>query len=421
MKDIKTSTIYCGDNLEILRQFPNKCVDLIYADPPFFTNKHYEIIWNDGAERAAFEDRWQGGIYNFTQWIKERLMECHRVLSDKGSMYLHCDWHANAYLRIAMDEVFGEDSFTNEIVWNTASLNSAGFKTQADKWIRGHDTILYYRKSPKNYKFNKQYTLRDEKFITKHYRNKDAKGIYRITRRGNTVYKNDDKGNPISDVWNDILSFNYVKAAKESIGYPTQKPEALLKRIIEASSNNDDIVLDPFCGCGTTIAVAYQSGGQWVGIDVSPTACQKMAYRLNKLGVIANLQNMPETIEHLKDIDPYEFQNWVVRQITGKHANKKTGDMGIDGFDFTGKPIQVKQSPNIGRNVVDNFETAIRRAGYTEGTIYAFSFVKGAKEEVARASLKDNLNIKLIDIKNLLDGVTMQATEKQATMIKTEN
>ncbi len=95
--------------------------------------------------------------------------------------------------------------------------------------------------------------------------------------------------------------------------------------------------------------------------------------------------------------------------------------MGIDGFDFTGKPIQVKQSPNIGRNVVDNFETAIRRAGYTEGTIYAFSFVKGAKEEVARASLKDNLNIKLIDIKNLLDGVTMQATEKQATMIKTEN
>jgi len=204
----------------------------------------------------------------------------------------------------------------------------------------------------------------------------------------------------IDDVW-DILVIGATSG--ERIGYPTQKPETLLRRIVEASSNKGDIILDPFCGCGTTISVAQQLGREWIGIDVSPTACRMMSDRLNKFGVVAKLEDMPDNIEYLKSIEPFEFQYWVVRKITGTNSNKKSSDMGIDGYDFLNKPIQVKQSNNIGRNIIDNFETAIKRAGYNEGTIYAFSFGKGAKEEVARVSLKEMVTIKLVTIAELLD------------------
>ena len=369
MKELQTATIWCGDNLNILRKFPNKCIDLIYADPPFFSNRHYEVIWNDGAELRAFEDRWQGGIEHYTKWMRDRLMECHRVLKDTGSMYLHCDWHANAHLRIIMDEIFGVNNFQNEIIWHYGLGGSS-----PKRWQRKHDNILFYSKTDKwNFTPNM---------------------IPATSLKMAGLNKKD------SDVWN-IASINNM--ATERIGYPTQKPEALLRRIVEASSNKGDIILDPFCGCGTTISVAHQLGRQWIGIDVSPTACRMMADRLNKLGLVAKLEDMPDNIEYLKSIEPFEFQYWVVRKITGTNSNKKSSDMGIDGYDFLNKPIQVKQSSNIGRNIVDNFETAIKRAGFKEGTIYAFSFGKGAKEEVARASLEEKVTIKLATISELLD------------------
>ncbi|GAH73822.1 unnamed protein product, partial [marine sediment metagenome] len=114
---METNLIYCGDNLEVLAKFPEKSVDLIYADPPFFSNKHYEIIWGNGAEMKVYEDRWKGGINVFIEWMSERLWQCYRVLKDTGSMYLHCDRRANAHLRVAMDSIFGNNKFQNEIVW----------------------------------------------------------------------------------------------------------------------------------------------------------------------------------------------------------------------------------------------------------------------------------------------------------------
>lgn len=395
MPELKPSTIYCGDNLSILRSFPDNCIDLIYADPPFFSNRHYEIIWNDGAEIRAFEDRWQGGINQYLKWMRDRLLECHRVLKNTGSMYLHCDWHANAYLRIVMDKLFGYHNLRNEIVWYYKSSVHPKKDFQ-----RFHDMIFRYSKTD-SYVYNMQYQPYSPNTIKRFDKVDDEGRRYKeVMKRGNKyiVYMKLN-GMPLGDVWD--ISF-VIGTSKERIGYPTQKPEALLKRIIEASSNKDDIILDPFCGCGTTIAVAQQLSRKWVGIDVSPTACRMMATRLNKLGVVANLENMPETIEHLKSINPFEFQSWVIHHITGKPPSKKTGDMGIDGYDFSGKPIQVKQSSDIGRNVIDNFETAIRRAGYNEGTIYAFSFVKGAYEEIARANLNDNTYIKLTTIHDLL-------------------
>jgi len=366
---MKANIIMCGDNLQQLSELPDKSIDLIYADPPFFSNRHYEIIWNDGAELRAFQDRWKGGINHYIKWMRPRLRECHRALKDTGSMYLHCDWHANAHLRILMDKIFGESNFRNEIIW-CYTFGATGQK----QFSRKHDTIFYYTKGNK-WAFNRQAMLRD---ATSNW----AKGK-RIT---------------IQDWWT-IPSIN----TGERIGYPTQKPEALLKRIIEASSNKGDIVLDPFCGCGTTIAVAQQLGRQWIGIDVSPTACRMMSERLNKIGVQSTIIGMPETIEHLKALEPFNFQEWVINRIKGTHNNKKSGDMGIDGWTFLKhEPIQVKQSENIGRNVIDNFETAIRRASHNSGEIYAFSFTNSAYEEVARAENQDDIYIKLIPISKLL-------------------
>ncbi len=384
---IQTGVIHCGDNLEALSKLPDKSVDLIYADPPFFSNKHYEVIWNDGAEIRAFEDRWQGGIEYYIGWMKLRLAQCHRVLKDTGSMYLHCDWHANAHLRIEMDKIFGASHFQNEIIWHYRRWTA-----ETKRFQRMHDTILFYEKS--NHIFNSPiipYTESSDKDYEKGYHTRVKNGETTILQKGKGVIAN--------DVW--FIQF-LNPMSNERIGYPTQKPEALLKRIVEASSNKGDIILDPFCGCGTTIAVAQQLDRQWVGIDISPTACRMMKDRLNKLGVVATLINMPTTIDELKIMEPFAFQDWVINKIGGTVSGKKVNDKGIDGWTFLQhKPVQVKQSENVGRNVVDNFETAIRRAGYKEGFIYAFSFGKGAIEEVARVKSKEDLDIQLIKVEAL--------------------
>ncbi len=145
---MKKNTLYCGDNLEILPTLEKESVDLIYIDPPFFSNRHYEIIWGDEAEIRSFEDRWEGGIDVYIDWMKDRVIELHKVLKPTGSMYLHCDWHASHYLKVMMDDVFGANNFRNEIVWcyETGGIPKKDFS-------RKHDIIFRYTKSNK-YIFN---------------------------------------------------------------------------------------------------------------------------------------------------------------------------------------------------------------------------------------------------------------------------
>lgn len=204
---------------------------------------------------------------------------------------------------------------------------------------------------------------------------------------------------------------------RERLGYPTQKPEALLERIISASTKRSDVVLDPFCGCGTTIAVAEQLRRQWIGLDISPTAVGLMKRRMEKMGApTPMLVGMPVTESQLADLKPFEFQNWVIQTLHGTHAPRKVGDMGIDGYTFMEHlPIQVKQSPKVGRNVVDNFETAIRRGGKDGGMIVAFSFGGGAHEEVARAK-GDGLKIELVTVKRLLEDPSDLVTPEAAQL-----
>lgn len=398
---LEPNHIYCGDSADILRHFPADSINLIYADPPFFTNKNYEIIWGDGSEIQAYEDRWQGGIEAYIKWIEPKLRQCHRVLASNGSMYLHCDWHANSHLRILMSDIFGENHFQREIIWDINVLS--GYKAAANNWIRGHDTLLFYSKN-QDFVFNKQFIPQRKEYLEL-FKKQDENGRYYFTRNHKRRYLDEvtAKGKAIGDVWDDIMSFQQMPMSKEKLGYPTQKPQALLERIIIASSNPTDLVLDPFCGCGTAIAVAQKLGRRWIGIDVSPIACKLMVDRMRALGVDiteSSIIKLPRTLDELKSMKPFDFQRWAVEQFDGTPSVTTVADDGIDGWTYSGYPIQVKHSI-AGRNVVDNFETALRRKKKQTGNIVALGFSKDAYEEAARAR-RDGLQIFLLTAEEVL-------------------
>ena len=454
---LETNVIYCEDNLSRMSMLPAETIDTVYLDPPFFSNRQYEVIWGDEAEVRSFEDRWAGGVEVYIGWMRDRLMEIHRLLKPTGSVFLHCDPHASHYLKVMMDEIFGTNNFVNEIVWKRSDAhNDLG---QGAKHLgRIHDLILLYRKS-ENATFNPVYTALPEATIRKWYRHVEdgtgrqynlgditgpggaAKGnphyeflgvtrywrysrkrmqeMYDagliIQRKPGTVpaqkrYLDESKGVALQDVWTDIDMLRGISRSpkkQERVGYPTQKPEALLERVLRICSNEGDVVLDPFCGCGTTIAVAEKLRRRWIGIDISPTACNMMQRRLMKIGAGSfRMHNMPTSLEALRQLRPFEFQNWVIYCLNGVQANRKSGDMGIDGWTFfLHDPVQIKQSEKVGRNVVDNFETAIERAGKKSGAIVAFSFGRGAHEEVARVERSKGVTIHLLTVGDLIERI----------------
>lgn len=445
---LETGVLHCGDNRRVLAEFPDECVDLIYLDPPFFSNRNYEVIWGDEEEVRSFEDRWEGGIHVYMEWMAQRLVELHRVLKRTGTMYLHCDPSASHYLKVRADGIFGGKRFLNEIAWKRFSG-----KNDPKRFGRSHDLILVYTKSA-GYTWNVQYGPFEDDYVDDNYRyieegtgrryrlsdltankpggdtdyewhgakpykgrhwaysrdkmdqfNADGRIVFR--RTGMPVYKrylDEMPGVPLQDVWTDI---KLASGSRERVGYPTQKPEALLERIIAASSNAGDVVLDPFCGCGTTVAVAQRLKREWIGIDVSPTAVSVMKRRVEKSGARdVKLEGLPVTIDDLKELRPFSFQNWIVQRVSGTHSPRKSGDMGIDGYSFMEQlPIQVKQSERVGRGVIDGFQTAVERSGKHKGYVIAFSFTRGAKEEAARAKVARGIEIVLVEVERLLQGM----------------
>lgn len=391
-------TLYSGDCLEVLEhKIEPESVDLIYADPPFFSNRHYEVIWGDEGEIRSFEDRWQGGVEVYADWMTERLRACHRVLKPAGSMYLHCDWHAAHHLRLAMDAVFGPKNFVNEIIWHYKKWSAGDGLYQ-----RNHDNIFFYRKSDaKGRVFNKMFMPRAASTLKRFGNRKIISGYDEAGERvPSKMAKEKSEGVALDDVW-DIGRVPPIKQL-----YPTQKPEALLHRIVAVSSNKGDIVLDPFCGCGTTVVVAQQLERRWIGIDISPTAVRVIKERLGTPGTRdVEALGLPTSVSDVRKLKPYEFQNWVVRDRFNGMVGKKGGDGGIDGYSFlVHEPIQVKQSDAVGRNVVDNFKAAIQRVKKRKGWIVAFSFGRGAYEEAARMARADGIEIVLITVEELLSG-----------------
>ena len=370
---MKPNTLYYGDCLEVMREWPDACVDLIYLDPPFNSNADYNIIYGrekmnggavkrkDLAQLTAFTDTWEwnektaeriraikrsvghrarnavialdafyqggAGMLAYLVYMADRIDEMPRLLKDTGSFYLHCDPTASHYLKMILDDVFGAKNFRNEIVW---AYSGTGRPTK--KYKSKSDTILFYTKS-EDYLFNVQAEPYTNPNTIKRFDKTDSEGNrYKIWNTRGIKRKVYMKNQPLGNVWNiDVIG----ATSKERLGYPTQKPLALLDRIIKASSNEGDVVLDPFCGCGTTIEAAMNLKRDFVGIDISMLALdviQKERLKNIKFNVEGTPRDLPSAREMAKN-RPFAFEKWAVHLVPGFVTNnKQTGDGGVDGW-----------------------------------------------------------------------------------------
>jgi site-specific DNA-methyltransferase (adenine-specific) len=462
---ITQNTLFYGDNLPILREYiADSSVDLVYLDPPFNSNRTYNVLFKQesGQEAesqiAAFEDTWhwnQAAEFTYFQLIENapphvaqmigalrgfigenqmmaylvmmaaRLVELHRVLKPTGSLFLHCDPTASHYLKLVIDTIFGPENFRSEVMWKRTYSHN-------DPKNYGNilDSIFYYTKS-RVFTWNKVFTPYSQEYIDKYYRYQDSDGRryqlvslrspqprpnlhyeykgYKPHRNGWAVsrevmerldaegrlhfptnpegairekyFLDEMPGVPLQNLWDDIGPIS--AHAAERLGYPTQKPLALLERIISASSNPGDLVLDPFCGCGTTIAAAQKLGRRWVGIDITHLSISLQKYRLQEMfgdDLAFRVIGEPEDVAGARQLardDPYQFQWWALSLIRAKplggEAGSKTGkkgaDKGIDGVitfvdDESGAAkrviVQVK-SGHVGRPAVEQLVGTVQR------------------------------------------------------------
>ncbi len=257
---MSANRLVLGDNLVLMKQLESESIDLIYFDPPFYSGKHYN---SDG--KRAFSDVWKNGLEEYLKWLNSRLIEAKRLLKPSGSLYVHLDWHAVHYVKVEMDKIFGYDNFVNEIIW---SYRTGGVTKRY--FGRKHDTILLYQVSDKR-KFN---VIPEKSVQSHHYGYKNVP--YYIDEETGKQYR---YAQP-RDVWEITLG----TGTNERNGYPTQKPEGLLEKIILASSDEGDLVADFCCGSGTTPAVAQRLNRRFLACDHSPQALQITQNRLKTHG-----------------------------------------------------------------------------------------------------------------------------------------
>lgn len=424
--DLETGVLFYGDNLPVLREYvPDESVDLVYLDPPFNSNRSYNVLFRDEsgnyseAQIEAFEDTWHWSeaaeqtyyelwtqapdevskavvalrqligtnqVMAYLVMMAARLVELHRVLKPTGSLYLHSDPTASHYLKVVLDAIFGPANLRNEIIWKRTGTHS-----DAKRWSPVHDTILYYGKSDR-VTWNPQHAPHEQAYVKGKYRYREPDGRrYRLDNmtspnpRPNMMYEWKGHASPpngwrysretmarldserriwypdskskrpqlkryldempgvvMGTVWTDIAPIN--SRATERLGYPTQKPLTLLERIIRASSNPGDVVLDPFCGCGTAIAAAQKLERRWMGVDVTHLSIALMKYRLKDMFPDIDFDVVGEpkdfgAAQQLAQDDRYQFQWWALSLIRAKplgakggKTGKKGSDKGIDGF-----------------------------------------------------------------------------------------
>jgi DNA modification methylase len=464
--------LFYGDNVEWLRRadaIPVNSIDLVYLDPPFNSNRAYNVLFRnlDGmaapAQLRAFTDTWSWGtasesalediirngpervstlvsalvgaysgsnLMAYVVMMTQRLMYLHRVMKPTATIWLHCDPTASHYLRMAMDALFGPHRFVNEVVWKRSSAHSDTKQGMA-RCGRIHDAILVYAKGD-GYTWNTQYTAYDEDYVSKNYRNVDSSGrrystenltaakgggdtsyLWRVKRQSGEVkwvadledehltpsadweyagappyrgrfwaysranmrqfakegrlyhtssgvpryitYLDEMPGVPLQDIWDDISP----ALGAELTGFPTQKPLALLERILSVASNPDDVVLDPFCGCGTAVVAAERLDRRWIGIDVTSLAIGVIRKRVEELkpGSEVSVRGLPVSVEDAqalfdeKDGGPHQFQWWAAGEIGALPQGgeeKKGKDRGVDGVI----PFKDDLSPQVRRAIV---------------------------------------------------------------------
>jgi DNA modification methylase len=430
---MESNVLYYGDNLDILRRYlPDESVDLVYLDPPFNSNRDYNVIFKDQSGRSsdaqilAFEDTWNWGpsaeeayayltntsrhqgripdrvsalasalrsnlrenqMLAYLVEMTTRLNELHRVLKPTGSLYLHCDPTASHYLRVIMDSIFGPTNFVNEVIWKRSDAHN-DYGQGAKHLGRIHDVILFYRKTEEA-TFHPLYTPLPDKTVEKWYRHVEPEtgrrynladmtgpggaakgnpqyeflGVTRYWRyskqrmqelfdqglivqsKPGTVparkrYLDESKGVALQDMWSDIDMLRGMTKG-ERLGYPTQKPLALLERIIAVSSNPGDVVLDPFCGCGTALIAAQSLERRWIGVDITYLAVAVMRSRLHDSFGLDDIPvvGQPTELEGARQLAQspdgrYQFQWWALGLIDARPVGgveKKGADRGIDG------------------------------------------------------------------------------------------
>lgn len=456
---IKANTLYYGDNLKVLREhIPDESIDLIYLDPPFNSKATYNILYKEQtgdrsqAQVTAFEDTWHWTIeaekafqeiveiappevVNLMTALRDaihtndmlayltmmciRLLELQRVLKDTGSIYLHCDPTASHYLKIVMDSIFGGENFRNEIIWSYKRYTAASKKFQ-----KLHDVILFYGKT-ENIKFEdirEEYGKKSGKADSHYKQDEDGRWFRWQKRKGQEAYKVYlSDGRRRGDVW-DVPIIN--ASAKERLGYPTQKPEALLERIIKASSDEGDVVLDPFCGCGTAVAVAQRLDRRWIGIDITHLAVSLMKFRLKDgfPDIQFDVVGEPVDLSGAKELasqNRYQFQWWALSLIDAKpYGGKKKGaDTGIDGYYYFydgGKPkrsiVSVK-SGKVSVKDVRDLNSVVDREKASMGFFITLEHPTKpmSKEAVEKGLYKDAFGkgyqkVQILTIEEILNG-----------------
>ena len=303
-------------------------VKLIYIDPPFDVGYDFSLDIKVGEEAVtkepsileekAYRDTWGEGTESYIAMMYERLSLLKDLLADDGSIYVHCDYRVNSYIRLIMDEIFGKDNFRNEIAWCYAGTGARRI------WGRKHDAIIFYSNS-NDFFFN---PLRiDKEGKKKNFNKVDKDGrIFWEWKKGAKVYWEDYKGRTIHDWWTEIPSLGTRNQSPEYLNYPTQKPEDLLERIIKASSNEGDIVLDCFCGSGTTLAVAEKLGRKWIGAD------------LGKFAIHTTRKRMIETQRQLKK-DNKNFRAFEILNLGKYERQYYTGK----NFDLSQEQQDIQQ------------------------------------------------------------------------------
>lgn len=334
-------------------------VDLVYIDPPFASGADYakkvyirrnpkvaEVIKKaeekiDIDELQAFEEKMYGDIWNkeaYLNWMYENLMAIKIVMSETASIYVHLDWHIGHYVKVLMDEVFGENSFEREIIWDNAALS--GFKTKAPNWIKAHDTILYYTLNEDKI-FNKQSQPHRKEYLARFDKeDKDCRKYF--DGRGDRIYLDDviKKGKSVGDVWYDIMSFQQIPTSSENVDYSTQKPEALLDRIIKASSNefrNEKtkermLVADFFGGSGVAAKVSNDLGRNFIHVDVGLNSIQTTRDRLIEAKAEFDIIEIKDGVNLFRN--PVQTMDKLVKLIPGLQKNNRKNGNGISKFWF---------------------------------------------------------------------------------------
>jgi DNA modification methylase len=554
---VETNALYYGDNEGILRDFvPDGSVDLIYLDPPFNSNRDYNLIFKDAsgartdASILAFEDTWHWGpdasakydyltnsarhqgrvpesasqvIASLRTGIKGsdmlaylvemtvRLVELRRVLKPTGSLYLHCDPTASHYLKVILDAIFGPERFRSEVIWKRSSAHSS-----SQRWSAVHDTLLFYSKGD-TFTWNPVHQPLPQSTVDAWYNNIEAETGRRFNRADLTAagtrtgssgspwrgvdptskgrhwaiprfvkdivgdldtqealdaldaagrlfwpkarggipmlkrYIDEARGVPPLDVITDISPLNNVAA--ERLGYPTQKPQALLERIIQVSSNPGDIVLDPFCGCGTALVAAQKLGRKWIGIDITYLAIAVMKARLHDMfGIEAHIVGAPTEVAGAKLLAEqglegrYQFEHWALTLVdahpAGGGEKKKGADSGIDGkITFTGVGGKLEtvivsvKSGGVNRGMVSDLSGVVSREGAAMGLFVTLEEPSApmkvdaaqAGEFFSQLSNRTYPKIQIITIRELLDGrrpqvpLLVMPTYQQADKVEQES